>query len=103
MPEPRLRASLLIAGAGAVLVLIDIAGVAGSLTGLGLIVLGTLLVAPAARLSGHGEVRWWRLLAAGAALAAVGIPLGLALETVGGLLAAAGGALVVVGAALGFP
>jgi hypothetical protein len=103
MSEPRLRASLLIAGAGAILTLIDVAGLAGSLAGLGLIVLGTLLVAPAARLGGRGELRWWRLLAAGTTLAAIGIPLGLALETVGGLLTAAGGALVVVGAALGFP
>jgi len=100
--EPRLRASLLIAGTGAVLVLIDVAGVPGALAGLGLIALGLLLSSPARR-ERTGELDWWRLLAAGAALVAVGIVLGLAVESLGGVLAAAGGVAVVIAVALGLP
>jgi hypothetical protein len=43
------------------------------------------------------------MLAAGAALVVIGVPLGLWLDTPGGLLAGIGGALVVVGVALGLP
>jgi hypothetical protein len=103
MAESRLRAALLIAGAGAILVLIDAGGIAASLAGLVLIVLGLLLVAPEAEGRGGAEVRWRRLLAAGTLLVAVGIPLGLAIESVGGLTAGAGGVLVVIAAALGWP
>jgi glucose dehydrogenase len=101
--EPRLRAFLLIAAAGAVLVLIDVAGTAGALVGLSGMILGTVVTGVAAPAPGSPEVNWWSLVAAGTALTAVGVPLSLGLETVGGLIAAAGGVLVVVGAALGFP
>lgn len=103
MPRARLRAALLIAGIGAVVILVDLLGSAGALAGLGLILLGTLLSAPAAPGPGRGDVNWWALLAAGAALALVGVPLELALETPGGLLAGIGGALVVIAVALGLP
>ena len=63
----------------------------------------TLLTAPAAPQRGTDGVNWWRLMAVGTALAIVGVPLALGLETAGGLIAAAGGALFVIGAALGFP
>jgi hypothetical protein len=43
------------------------------------------------------------LLLAGTALAAVGIPLALVVETLGGLLAAVGAAAVIAAVALGFP
>jgi hypothetical protein len=99
--ERRLRANLLVALAGAVLVLIDVGGLGVELAGFGLIAVATLLTARAR--SATGEVNWRRLLLVGAALVAVGIPIGLALETVGGLLAAGGAVLVVVAAVLGLP
>jgi len=103
MRQPRLRASLLIAGAGAVLVLIDVGGLAAELSGLGLIALGSALVAPGMRFPRGDSPTWWRLLAAGTLLVAAGVALGQALETPGGLVAAVGGALVVIAAALGLP
>jgi hypothetical protein len=103
MPRARLRAALVIAGLGAVVVLIDLVGDAGDFAGVGLMVLGTLLSASAAPRSGRGEVNWWALLAAGSALALAGVPLGLVSETPGGLLAGLGGGLVVVAVALGLP
>jgi hypothetical protein len=103
MPRSRLRAVLLIAGLGAVAVLVGLLGTAGAFAGVGLMLLGTLLSAPTAPRPGRGEVNWWALLAAGTALALAGVPLGLALETPGGLLAGLGGVLVVVAVALGLP
>ena len=103
MPRARLRTALLIAGLGAVAVLVDLLGTAGAFAGVGLMALGTLLSAPAAPSPGRVDVNWWALLAVGSALALVGVPLGLALETPGGLLAGLGGALVVVAVALGVP
>jgi hypothetical protein len=103
MPQARLRAALLIAGLGAITVLVDLLGSAGAFAGAGLMALGALLSAPAAARPGRGEVNWWALLAGGTALALVGVPLGLALETPGGLLAGLGGVVVVAAVALGFP
>jgi hypothetical protein len=100
--ESRLRTILLLAGAGAVLALIGIGGIAVELVGLGLMILGTVLSAPAAPKAGEGDVNWWALLGVGTLLAAIGIPLALGVELVGGLLTAIGGVLVVVGAALGY-
>jgi hypothetical protein len=65
--------------------------------------LATALTASAAPARGANGVSWWRLLAAGTALAVVGVSVALGLETLGGLTAAAGAAVFVVGAALGFP
>ena len=42
-------------------------------------------------------------MAAGAVLALLGLPLGLAVESLGGLLTAFGGVLVVVGVAFALP
>lgn len=104
MAESRSLASLLIAAAGAIVILVDLLGTAGALAGL-----GSILAATAATASGRGDragpagTRWWGLLAAGAALVAIGVPLGLVAETPGGLAAAAGAGLVVVAAALGMP
>ena len=103
MPAARLRVVLLLAGAGAVVVLVDLLGNAGAITGAALMALGALLSASAAPRPGRGEANWWALLAAGAALAVIGVPLGLALEGLGGLLAGLGGVLVVAGVALGLP
>jgi len=97
----RLRAALLVAGAGGIAILVGLAGTAGECAGLGAIAVGTVLAAPPGR--GRGTGGWWPLLAAGCALAAVGVPLALAAETPGGLLAGIGASLAVIAAALGLP
>ena len=103
MPAGQLRAYLLIAGAGAVLALINLGGALVAAIGVGLMLIGLILSAPAAPRSGGDETNWWGLLGAGVALALIGVPLELAWELGGGLLTAVGGALGVIGAALGFP
>lgn len=106
MADSRLRALMLIAAVGAVLVLLDLLGIAAALAGLGLMIVATLLgaaAAPSRAVASGVEVNWWSLLAAGTALTAIGIPLGLGIEILGGLLTAVGGALVVIAAALGWP
>ena len=77
--------------------------VAGELAGVGLLVICTILTAPAAPEQGSGGVNWWVLLAGGTALALVGVPLGLVLEAPGGLLTAFGGGMAIVGVVFGMP
>jgi len=93
---------LLVAGAGAALVLVRLAGTPGTVIGVVAILVGTMLSAthadrPAA-ISG-----WWNLLAAGAAMVLAGTLLGLVAETPGGLITALGAILVAVAVALGIP
>jgi hypothetical protein len=95
--EPgRLRGLLALAAAGAVLVLFSFLGTIAELAGVGLILVATTL--PAGEDAG-----WRRLLVLGAVISAVGVPLSLLLETIGGLLAGIGGALVIVAVAFGWP
>jgi hypothetical protein len=103
VPASQLRGFLLLAGAGAVLALVNLLGTAGAAIGLGLMLVGLVLSAPAAPRSGSDRVNWWRPLAAGTLLVAIGVPLELAWETPGGLLTGVGSALVVVAVALGLP
>jgi hypothetical protein len=103
MRRTQLQALLAIAGIGAALVLIQLLGVAGGLVGAGLLVAATILTAPAAPEPGAGGLNWWALLAGGAVLALIGVPLGLVLEAPGGLLAVIGGAMAMVGVAFGMP
>jgi hypothetical protein len=91
---------LLIAGTGAVLLLVGLFGDAGAFAGMGGIVAGTALSARSAPRSGGGETNWWALLALGAALALVGVLVGLVAEGLGGVVAAAGAAVAVVAVAL---
>lgn len=99
--SPRLtQAALLLAGAGAVVILLGILGTAAGVAGLVAIVLGTILTAPAGRRPGNG---WWSLLATGAVLSILGALLALAADSVGGLVALIGGIVVITGAAFGFP
>jgi len=93
-----LRIPLAMAIVGSLLILVAIFGTVVAIVGLGLIVLGTVLSAPAAPARG-----WWGLLAVGAALSIAGALVSLGMESIGGLLAVAGGVLVLVGASLGFP
>jgi hypothetical protein len=103
MRKTQLQALLVIGGIGAALALIQLLGVAGGLVGIGLLVICTVLTAPAAPEQGSGGVNWWALIAGGTALALIGVPLGLVLDAPGGLLTAAGGGLAMVGVAFGFP
>ncbi len=99
--ERALRFGLALAGLGAVLVLVNLFGLAGRLAGFAAIVAGAVLSAPGADRRGGG--RWWDVLAAGALLTLAGIAVSFAVGSLGGLLAVAGGILVAVAVALGFP
>jgi drug/metabolite transporter superfamily protein YnfA len=92
--------ALLLAGTGAVAILLGVLGTAADVAGLAAIVVGTILTAPAGRREGNG---WWTLLAAGTILSVCGALLALATDSVGGLIALIGGIVVVTGAAFGFP
>ena len=65
MSRRLVQGSLLLAGAGAVAILLVVLGTAADIAGLVAIVLGTVLTAPAGRGEGNG---WWSLLAVGALL-----------------------------------
>lgn len=99
------QASLGLAAAGAVVILLAFPGTIAKLAGLAAIVLGMVFTAPAPGVldRGPGSVPWWRLLSIGAMLVIAGLAVSLVLETLGGLAAAAGGALVIVGVAFGYP
>src|SRR4029450_4179318 len=103
MRKTQLQALLVIGGIGAALALIQLLGIAGGLVGVGLMVICTVLTAPAAPQPEAGGLNWWALIAGGTALALIGVPLGLALEAPGGLLTAIGGGLARGGVALGYP
>jgi hypothetical protein len=103
MTRSRLQAILAIGAIGAALVLVNLLGTAGGLIGVGLMLLATVLTAPAAPQPGSGGINWWALIAGGTALALIGVPLALAVEAIGGLIAAIGGGLVIVGVAFGMP
>ena len=92
--------ALLLAGAGAVAILLGVLGTGADVAGLAAIVVGTVLTAPAGRREGNG---WWSLLAAGSVLSVLGALLSLATDSVGGLVALIGGIVVITGAAFGFP
>lgn len=99
--NPRItQAALLLAAAGAIVIMLELLGNVASLIGLGGVLVGTVLAAPAGRGPRGG---WWTVLAAGAALLVLGALLGLASGAVGGLIALLGGVAVLVGAAMGYP
>ena len=98
-----MQAILGIGGIGAALVLVGLLGTTGGLIGGGLMLLTTILTAPAAPQPGSEGVNWWTLLAGGTALALIGVLLAIPLEGPGGLIAAIGGALAIVGIAFGMP
>lgn len=102
--SPRaLTVALVIAAAGAALLLIGVLGTVGEVAGLAAVILGTVLAAPYAEQPGAPVAGWWTMLAAGALVALVGAPIALAVESLGGLLTVLGGVLVAVGVALGYP
>ena len=92
----------MIAAAGAVVVMLDLATLVNFVT------VGAIIVCAALTPPGRGgaepvERAWWSMLMLGAALCLVGVPVELGLEGIGGLLTLVGGVLVVLGVALGFP
>ena len=103
MRKTQLQAILVIGGIGAALALIQLLGTAGAVSGVVLLILCTILTAPAAPEPGAGGLNWWALIAGGTLLAVIGVPLGLALEGPGGVLTAIGGGLAMVGVAFGYP
>jgi hypothetical protein len=98
-----LQLALLLAAAGALLILLRLFGTVASVIGLVAILAGTVLSAPYAPERAAPGRGWWTMLAAGAVISIIAAPLALVAETAGGLLAVAGGVLVAVAVALGFP
>ncbi len=98
-----LRLSLLLAVAGALVVLLRLFGDVASFVGVVAILAGTVLSAPYApppEAPGRG---WWTMLATGAAITTIAAAVTLVAETVGGLLAVLGCVLVAIAVALAFP
>ncbi len=102
MAQPRLRASLLLAGAGALVVVVGFLGLVGSLAGLSAMALASALTW-ALRSARGSTADWWAMLALGTFLVALGVALGLLWETPGGLFEVLGGGLGIVAVALGLP
>jgi hypothetical protein len=90
------RGGLLIAGLGALLVVIDPFGLA--IVGLVLTVVGAILAAR----GGMGHTWYW-MVAGGAALAVLSRLIAEGAQTLGGWLAVIGCLLVMIGASLGYP
>ena len=92
--------ALVIAAAGAVVIMVGIFGTEASVAGLVAIGLGTILSAPAGR---GPEGGWWSLLGAGSVLSLAGALVALASDGLGGLIALIGAICVLAAAAIGFP
>jgi hypothetical protein len=102
----RLNVPLALAAAGAIVVLLPFLGDIPQLVGVIAIVIGAVLTAPPPSQHRGPEVAgvpWWRMLAAGAVISVIALPLSLLLGTIGGLLAGLGGALVLIGVVFGYP
>lgn len=95
-----LQGALLIAAAGAIVLVTDLGGGIGQVAGFAAAALGTVLAAPAARGTEGG---WWNGLAVGTLLCGAGAVISLVSDPVGGLLAVLGAVFVVAAAALSFP
>ena len=96
-------AGLALAAAGAALVLVGLLGTPGDVAGLTAMVAGTVLAAPYSEHPGASVKGWWTVLAAGTLIALAGAPVGLAVESLGGLMTVLGGVLVAIAVALGYP
>lgn len=98
-----LKVALALGGAGAVVILLPLLGDGAAVGGLVAMVVATVLAAPYAEKADAPLANWWTLMAAGAVLALIGLPLSLAVETLGGLFTAFGGILVAVAVAFALP
>lgn len=101
-PRP-FRVALLLCAIGALLILLGLFGKAVAVAGLVAAIAGTVLAAPYADRPGTAVRGWWSLLAAGAVLATLGVGIGLAVESLGGLLRVLGGVLLAIGVAFAYP
>jgi hypothetical protein len=98
-----LQLSLLLAAAGALVILLRLFGDTASFAGVVAIIAGVVLSAPYApppEAPGRG---WWTMLAGGAVITTLAAGLSLIAETAGGLLAVLGCVLVAIAVALAFP
>jgi hypothetical protein len=100
LSQSALRTALVLASLAAVVVLAGLFSDVVRYACVAVILLATLATAGERGRQGGG---WWNVLAAGAALSAIGAGIAEASETIGGLIAVAGGVLVVVGSVIGFP
>ncbi len=98
-----LRLSLLLAAAGAVVILLRLFGDTASFAGVLAIIAGTVLSAPYAPPPDAPGRGWWTMLAIGASITAVGALFTIVSDTIGGLLAVLGCVLVAIAVALAFP
>lgn len=98
-----LQISLLVAAAGAVVILLRLFGDDASFAGVFAIIAGTVLAAPYAPPPGAPGRGWWTMLAAGAVITTIAAGVSFVAETAGGLGALVGCVLVVIAVALGFP
>ena len=98
-----LQLSLLLAAAGALVILLRVFGDVASFGGLAAIVAGTVLSAPYAPAPDEPGRGWWTMLAAGAGITLVAGGVSLFAKTAGGLLAVLGCVLVAIAVALAFP
>ena len=98
-----LKVALALGGAGAVVILRPRLGDGAAVAGLVAVAAATVLAAPYAERPGAPLAPWWMLMATGAVLALIGLPLALAVETLGGLLTAFGGIFVAVAVAFALP
>ena len=92
----------MLAAAGAVAILLAFLPDAVEVGGAAAILVAALITAGERGGKPGAVLDWWNLLAAGALLAVVGVPLSLLLETIGGLIAGVGAALALIAAAFGW-
>ncbi|MFM8527233.1 MAG: hypothetical protein ACKOPI_02775 [bacterium] len=99
------RPFLIAAAIVSAVALTGLLGLAAEITGVVVCLVALLAVAQDARETGAdvGPLRWWNLILGGLVIWIAGIPIGLLLEPVGGLLVAGGAALCLVGSLLGIP
>jgi hypothetical protein len=98
-----LRLSLLLAAAGAAVILLRLFGDTASFAGVIAIIAGTVLSAPYAPPPDAPGRGWWMMLAIGATITTVAAAFTLISDTIGGLLAVLGCVLVAIAVALAFP
>jgi hypothetical protein len=90
-----------LAAAGAIVILLGFVGTAAEAGGAAAILIAALVTAGSKDAPGS-SLNWWKVLAAGALFAVVGVPLSLGLETIGGLIAGTGAALALVAVPFGW-
>ena len=98
-----LQVALALGGAGAAVILIPLLGDGAAIGGLVADHRGHGARGALRRAAGSASGGWWNMMATGAVLALIGLPLALAVETLGGLVTAFGGILVAVAVAFALP